>query len=182
VTPLGPADRTRHIDCLARPIPDDYPPSAHVTGYWFLDQSDDDQVESAYTTGGLPRGGQASGLHRVSSMGFGKGAERAPGRHRGRAAGSWSTRNCRDRVGRRGARRGRDRRRPGLGGRARRIALPTCHGSRTPRRRFDSGRHTGGSDDAGRAVPWGPAILGRAGPCARPRTCPATGHAFSARA
>jgi sterol 3beta-glucosyltransferase len=55
------------------PIPDDYPPSAHVTGYWFLDHSDDGWDPPAQLVDFLAAGEPPVYIG-FGSMGFGKGA------------------------------------------------------------------------------------------------------------
>ncbi|MDN6304113.1 MAG: hypothetical protein L0J57_13870, partial [Brachybacterium sp.] len=53
------------------PVPDDYPPTAHVTGYWFLDRHETlDPVLTDFLEAGDPPVYIGFG-----SMGFGKGAE-----------------------------------------------------------------------------------------------------------
>jgi sterol 3beta-glucosyltransferase len=62
---------SRHV----APIPDDYPPSAHVTGYWFLDQSDDDHDWDPPTQlVDFLAAGEPPVYVGFGSMGFGKGA------------------------------------------------------------------------------------------------------------
>ncbi|MFJ6279143.1 glycosyltransferase [Arthrobacter subterraneus] len=56
------------------PIPDDYPPSAHVTGYWFLDHSDDGWDPPAQLVDFLAAGKPPVYIG-FGSMGFGKGAK-----------------------------------------------------------------------------------------------------------
>ena len=61
---------SRHV----RPIPADYPPNVHVTGYWFLDRPEDWQPPTAlerFLAEGSPPIYVGFG-----SMGFGKGADR----------------------------------------------------------------------------------------------------------
>ncbi|TLM81955.1 glycosyltransferase family 1 protein [Pseudarthrobacter sp. NamE2] len=56
------------------PVPDDYPPSAHVTGYWFLDHSDDGWDPPAQLVDFLAAGEPPVYIG-FGSMGFGKGAD-----------------------------------------------------------------------------------------------------------
>ncbi|PNI09754.1 UDP-glucose--sterol glucosyltransferase [Arthrobacter sp. AFG7.2] len=58
------------------PVPDDYPPSAHVTGYWFLDHSGDGEGWNppAQLADFLAAGGPPVYVG-FGSMGFGKGAD-----------------------------------------------------------------------------------------------------------
>ena len=55
------------------PIPDDYPPSAHVTGYWFPERSDDSWEPPARLVNFLAAGEPPVYIG-FGSMGFGKGA------------------------------------------------------------------------------------------------------------
>jgi sterol 3beta-glucosyltransferase len=57
-----------------RPIPVDYPPNVHVTGYWFLDRPDDWQPSAALER--FIADGPQPIYVGFGSMGFGKGAER----------------------------------------------------------------------------------------------------------
>lgn len=56
------------------PIPDDYPPSAHVTGYWFLDHSDDRDWDPPEQLLDFLAAGEPPVYVGFGSMGFGKGA------------------------------------------------------------------------------------------------------------
>jgi sterol 3beta-glucosyltransferase len=56
------------------PIPDDYPPSAHVTGYWFLDREEDGWDPPAQLVDFLAAGKPPVYVG-FGSMGFGKGAD-----------------------------------------------------------------------------------------------------------
>lgn len=159
------------------PIPDDYPPSAHVTGYWFLDHSDDGWDPPAQLVDFLAAGKPPVYIG-FGSMGFGKGANerreiilaglRAHGL-RGIVATGWGGIT------------------PGGAGTDEVLVLEGApHEWLFPR--VAAVVHHGGAGStaagirAGRptlVVPFlgGPAILGRAGPCARRRTFPATGQA-----
>jgi sterol 3beta-glucosyltransferase len=61
---------SRHV----RPIPADYPPNVHVTGYWFLDRPDDWQPSAALER--FLADGPPPIYIGFGSMGFGKGADR----------------------------------------------------------------------------------------------------------
>jgi sterol 3beta-glucosyltransferase len=56
------------------PIPEDYPPSAHVTGYWFLDHSDDHDWDPPAPLVDFLAAGEPPVYIGFGSMGFGKGA------------------------------------------------------------------------------------------------------------
>ncbi|MGP9490100.1 glycosyltransferase [Glutamicibacter sp. AOP5-A2-7] len=56
------------------PIPRDYPSSAHVTGYWFLDQGDDSNWEPPAQLVDFLANGSPPVYVGFGSMGFGKGA------------------------------------------------------------------------------------------------------------
>ena len=57
------------------PIPEDYPPSAHVTGYWFLDHSEDDNWDPPAQLVDFLAAGEPPVYIGFGSMGFGKGAK-----------------------------------------------------------------------------------------------------------
>ncbi|RJT75989.1 glycosyltransferase [Arthrobacter cheniae] len=56
------------------PVPEDYPPSAHVTGYWFLDHSDDGDWDPPAQLVDFLAVGEPPVYVGFGSMGFGKGA------------------------------------------------------------------------------------------------------------
>src|SRR5690606_19510290 len=62
---------SRHV----LPVPDDYPPSTHVTGYWFLDRAADDAWEPSARLLDFLAAGAPPVYVGFGSMGFGKGAD-----------------------------------------------------------------------------------------------------------
>ncbi|WP_160147682.1 glycosyltransferase [Arthrobacter sp. TS-15] len=56
------------------PVPEDYPPSAHVTGYWFLDHNEDDDYDPPAQLVDFLAAGEPPVYIGFGSMGFGKGA------------------------------------------------------------------------------------------------------------
>lgn len=113
------------------PVPDHYPPSAHVTGYWFLDHRDGGDREPPAQLAGFRAAGEPPVYAGFGSIGFGKGANER-----------------------------RDAIIAALRVHGLRGIVATGWGSIPSRRcRLNCGRPAGGSADAGRAVPGGPAVL-----------------------